>query len=273
MIKIKEFIKKYKMIIMIISIILICSIAIAFGVYAQITNRSEIKQGNEDKYIALKGKFKESFTNTVNIETNPKENINYEEIIYCKHDVVDKKEGKYDVIAKIPAFKGESETIKEINKQINKTFTKEIAAFAKEDVYGVTYSLDYVAYVNNNIISLVIRGKYKEGSKPQKIIVQTYNYDIEKDKLLNIEDIIKYKNLDKKDMQDRIQEEIKKENIQNKSTAEQGFNIFIRDESSKIYQVENTPNFFLGEDNYLYLVYAYGNEEQTYTSQIDLVIF
>ena len=38
-----------------------------------------------------------------------------------------------------------------------------------------------------------------------------------------------------------------------------------------MYNVENTTEFFLGKDNFLYLIYAYGNDN--YTSELDLVIF
>ena len=102
--------------------------------------------------------------------------------------------------------------------------------------------------------------KYKNGTNPQRRIIQTYNYDIEKDKLLNKEEIEK-----------TVQEEIKKVNNQMKNINNQGYNVYLRDEDSEIYKIENTSNFFLGKNNYLYLVYAYGNNN--YTSEMDLVIF
>lgn len=276
MLKLKNFFEKNKVLIIIVSIILICSIAIAFGVYAQITNRSAIKaenKKNQNDYEELKNNFQEIFTNTINKEATAKLNINYEDILYCEYDILDKKDGKYNIEAKIPAFKGKTETIKEINSNIYNTFSKEIIRFVKNGDANVSYNLDYVAYVNNNIISLVIMCKYKNGANPQRIIIKTYNYDIENDKLLDIEDIINYKKLNKEEMQNKVKEEIKKENNQMKNIAQQGYNVYLRDENSKIYEIKNTPNFFLGKNNYLYLVYAYGNDEQTYTSEMDLVIF
>ena len=113
--------------------------------------------------------------------------------------------------------------------------------------------------------------KYKKGANAQRRIVQTYNYDVENDKLLTIDDIVKYKNLNKEEMNKKIENEIKNANSKSKKIVEQGFNVYVRDEDSQIYEVENTPNFFLGKNNYLYLVYAYGNDN--YTSELDLVIF
>ena len=72
-------------------------------------------------------------------------------------------------------------------------------------------------------------------------------------------------------MQKKVKDEIKMINNQMKNINDQGYNIYLRDQDSEIYNIDNTPNFFIGKNNYLYLVYAYGNNE--YTSVIDLVIF
>ena len=53
--------------------------------------------------------------------------------------------------------------------------------------------------------------------------------------------------------------------------SEQGYNVYVRNEEDSMYEIDNTANYFLGKDNYLYLVYAYGNNN--YTSEMDLVIF
>lgn len=39
----------------------------------------------------------------------------------------------------------------------------------------------------------------------------------------------------------------------------------------KIYKIENTSTFFLDKDNYLYIIYAYGNNN--FTSEMDIIIF
>lgn len=272
--KIKYFFVKNKLLIMIVLIILVCSIAIAFGVYAQITNKGIDKKNNEEEnidYEALKNNFQDIFTNSINKETSAKLDYNYDELLYLKYNIKDEKTGKYSVTARIPGFKEETETLKKINEEIYNIFATEIIKIASDSSTNSTLNLDYVGYVNNNIISLVIMCKYKKGANAQRRIVQTYNYDIENDKILTIQDIIEYKGLNKEEMEKKIDQEIKNENSQSKIIAEQGFNVYIRDEASEIYEVENTPNFFLGKNNYLYLVYAYGNNN--YTDAIDLVIF
>ena len=271
--KFKYFLVKNKMIIMIGAILLICAIAIAFGIYAQITSRSEIKAKEEKEnkdYAELENNFDEIFTNTINKEDSAKDSLNYDDIIYCAYNI-DNEEAHYNINAKIPLFKIQNEVTKKVNQEIYDTFAKTIIDIVQNSNSHTTFNLDYVAYVNNNILSLAIRCTYKNGSNPQRKIIKTYNYDVESNKLVNINEIIEYKNLNKEDMQAKITEKIKKENEEVKVFAEQGYNVFVRNENDDMYKIENTPNFFIGKDNHLYLVYAYGNNN--YTSELDLVIF
>lgn len=271
--KFKYFLIKNKMIIIIASIILVCAIAIAFGVYAQVTNRSEIKAKEKEQNInftELEENFDEIFTNNINKEKGAKEDINYDEIIYCAYNI-DEEESQYNINAKIPLFKLKNDVTEKINQEIYDTFAKTIIDIVQSSNVYSTFNLDYVAYANNNILSLVIRCTYKNGSNPQRKIIQTYNYDIDNNKLVDINEIIGYKNLNKEEMQKKVSEKVKEENAEVKAFAEQGYNVFVRNENDDMYKIENTPNFFLGKDNYLYLVYAYGNNN--HTSEIDLVIF
>ena len=271
--KFKYFLVKNKMIIIIASIILVCAIAIALGVYAQVTSRSEIKVKEKEQkgnYTELEENFDEIFTNTINKEAGANQDINYDEIIYCAYDI-DNADGNYDISAKIPLFKLKNEVTEKINAEIYNTFAKTIIDIVNNSNSHTTFNLDYVAYANNNILSLVIKCTYKNGTNPQRKIIQTYNYDIENNKLLDINEILEYKNLNKDEVEIKITEKIKKENEEVKAFAEQGYNVFVRDESDGMYKVEKTPNFFIGQDNYLYLIYAYGNNN--YTSELDLVIF
>ena len=72
-------------------------------------------------------------------------------------------------------------------------------------------------------------------------------------------------------MKEQITEEITKLSKQNASFANQGYNVYVRNPNDDMYKLENTPNFFLGKNKTLYLVYAYGNND--YTSETDLIIF
>lgn len=270
----KYFLEKHKILIMIIVIILICSISIAVGVYLQLdsNNKTKVNQGDQGEisYDELKSDFEYIFTNSINKEETAKLDINYDELIYCKYDI-DEEKDNYSIKAKIPFFKSENEITDKINQEIFDTFARKIIDIINSESVNATYNIDYVAYANNNILSLVIRCKYKEGSNAQREIIQTYNYDVENKKTVTLQDILEYKGLDKDEVQNKVYDEIKNINNQKKAISDQGYNVYTRDEESQIYKLDNTYSFFIGRNNYLYLVYAYGNN--SYTSEIDLVIF
>lgn len=266
-----------KQLIIIIGIILVCSIAIAIGIYAQVTN-SKITKTKEEKieanYEYLKNNFDTIFTNTVNKEgaiNVENANVNYDELIETKYNVNEKKETKYSIVAKIPLFKKETETTKKINQEIFNTFGGKIVDIITNSNTDTIYNLGYVGYINDNILSLVIKCTLKEGTKAQRTIIQTYNYNIDEDRIVTLDEIMQKRNLDKEKVQNQITQEITKLSKQNASFANQGYNVYVRNPNDDIYKVENTPNFFLGKNKTLYLVYAYGNND--YTSETDLVIF
>ncbi|MEE1390001.1 MAG: hypothetical protein U0M00_05610 [Clostridia bacterium] len=266
-----------KQLIIIIGIILVCSIAIAIGIYAQVTNSKITKTKGEKieaNYEDLKNNFDTIFTNTVNKEgaiNVGNANVNYDELIETKYNVNEKKETKYSIVAKIPLFKKETETTKKINQEIFNTFGGKIVDIITNSNTDTIYNLGYVGYINDNILSLVIKCTLKEGTKAQRTIIQTYNYNIDEDRIVTLDEIMQKRNLDKGKVQNQITQEITKLSKQNASFANQGYNVYVRNPNDDIYKVENTPNFFLGKNKTLYLVYAYGNND--YTSETDLVIF
>ena len=272
----KYIFKDKKRLILIVSIILICSVSIAIGIYAQVEsstlNKIRQEEAEEQNYDELKSNFEYIFTNSINKEATAKVEINYDELIYCKYDIKEEKDGKYSIDAQIPFFKQENEETQKINNEIFDIFAKKIVEIVQTDtIQNTSYNMDYVVYVNNDILSLVIRCKYKNGRNPQREIIQTYNYNLENGTRVEINDILQYKGLDKEQVQERVNKEIQAINNDKKVVSEQGYNVYMRNENDEIYVIDNTPNFFLGKDNHLYLVYAYGNNN--YTSELDLVIF
>lgn len=266
-----------KQLIIIIGVILVCSIAIAIGIYAQITNTKINKTAEEKReanYEDLKNNFDSIFTNTINKDGAAQvanANINYDEIIGTKYDINEKKETKYSIVAKIPLFKKETETTKKINQEIFSTFGGKVVDIITNNKAYTIYNMGYVVYINDNIMSLVIKCTLKEGTNPQRTIIQTYNYNLDEDKLVSINELIQKRNLDKEQMQKQITEEITKVSEQNTSIINQGYNVYKRNPNDDIYKIENTKNFFLGKNKTLYLIYAYGNSD--YTSETDLIIF
>lgn len=266
--------REKKNVIILVGVVLICSIGIALGIYAQVTNakisnsKEEIQEKN---YTDLKNNFKSIFTNSINRESTANTDKSDDELVYLAYDIQEKNSGKYDISAKIPLFKMETETASTINNEIMNTFVTKLVDVFKNSTTNTIYSIDYVVYINQNIISLVIRGTLKDGSNPQRVMMQTYNYNLETEKLATIKDVLAIKNLSEEEVQNKINEEIKQICEQKSNIETQGYNIYKRDKTDSIYKLQNTKTFFLGKDGNLYVVYAYGNKN--YTSEIDLVIF
>ena len=115
----------------------------------------------------------------------------------------------------------------------------------------------------------MIKSNLKEGSNAQRIIIQTYNYDLRNNKEISLEEVLKIEQIDKHDVQNKIKQEIDSEEKKVKDLKQLGYNIYDRDISSDIYNIENTTEFYLTVSE-LNLIYAYGNDSQT--SEKDLVI-
>ena len=246
-----------------------------YGIYAVITNKKIVRTEEEVQkanYEELQLQFKEIFDNkTHNNSSHEIEGIDYNNLIGLLHELKGSKPGKYDIDVKIPQINIDSENAKKINESIEKTYVPKIVEVGTESEVLSIYSVNYVAYINNNILSLVIKSTLKSGSNPQKIMIQTVSLNLETDEILTIEDAIAVKNISKEEVQKKINEEITKVAKEKESIAGEGFNVYRRNSEDEMYKIENTSNFFLGQDGHLYIVYAYGNK--SFTAEMDVVIF
>ena len=95
--------------------------------------------------------------------------------------------------------------------------------------------------------------------------------DMENDKILTLQEIFNKKNLNQEEVQNKIFNKINDEIQKVIAIEDSGYNVYKRDINSEIYKIENVKEYFLGKDNVLYIVYAYGNSD--YTSEVDLIIF
>ena len=180
------------------------------------------------------------------------------------------EEGKYEVNVKVPLVNIETDTAKAINDEINNIFGKKLLEVVKENTAFTKYNVDYIAYTNNNIISLIIKATLKEGIEPQRIMVYTYNYDLKENKLLTLEEYIESQGLDKNLIQNQIINYIREKSINTSGLVEQGYNIYVRDVRSEEYLIENITTFYIGVDGKIYIIFPYGNINATET--IDVVI-
>ena len=271
-----------------ILISIFCVFAIVAGIYSQFfekkANKGNLITGDnkkntitEESLDTIKEKFGQIFTNTINLNVFDDSNIskiNSEKaIVYTAYDVV-KNETSYEMNIKVPVVNIKNEVGNSFN-----TLTQSIFVNKANEIMSSTnqtsktiYRLEYAGYINDNILSVVIRSNLKEGTNAQRVMVQTYNYNLTTGQNVTLDDLIQKKSLDKNNVEKKIKAVITEADNQSKTIQNAGYSVdFSRDLSSGIYSVEKSTTFFLGEDEKLYIIYAYGN--QNYTSEMDVVLF
>lgn len=133
----------------------------------------------------------------------------------------------------------------------------------------IIYSIDYAAYINGDILSVIIKSSLKQGNNPQRIIVQTYNYNIKTKEKVTLSNIIEQKNIDEQKLKSKIDRALQIVKREEEILTQSGYSVYVRDLNSDVYKLENITNFFLDNDEKLYIIFAYGN--QNFTSELDIV--
>ena len=205
--------------------------------------------------------------------TDPNKIKKDDDIIGIAYESKEKVIGKYTLDIKIPYININTSAVKEYNTEIEQIFKKKALNIMMDSKSkDVVYTVDYIAYVNeNHILSIAIRSILKEGNNAQRTIIQTYNYDFKNSKEIMLDEILQAKGLNEKEVENKVINKIKQEQAKVEELEKLGYPIFNRDYKDDMYKIKNTTEFFIGQDNFLYLIYAYGNEN--YTSELDLVIF
>lgn len=272
-----------KQLIIYISIIIVCIICVIIAFYVQfyaridlgrlvgIDREQKFGQKTEEQTLALETEFDQIFTNSLTNTENQGDNKkkdNSKELVYVDLEKKETKLNSYDLEVHIPKINVDSPIIDEYNQDIQSFIDKTNEVLESEN-QNIIYTVDYVANVQDGILSLMIKSNLKEGSNAQRVIVETYNYDLRNNKEISLEEVLAIEYLDKNDVQNRIDTKIAQEQRQVEDLKELGYNIYNRDTSSEQYKVENSNYFYL-TDNVLYIIYPYGNEN--YTSEMDLVI-
>ena len=272
-----------KQLIIYISIIIVCIICVIIAFYVQfyaridlgrlvgIDREEKFGQKTEEQTLALETEFDQIFTNSLTNTENQGDNKkkdNSRDLVYVDLEKKETKLNSYDLEVHIPKINIDSPVVDEYNQDIQSFIDKTNEVLGSEN-QNIIYTVDYVANVQDGILSLMIKSNLKEGSNAQRVIVETYNYDLRNNKEISLEEVLAIEYLDKNDVQNRIDAKIAQEQRQVEDLKELGYNIYNRDTSSEQYKVENSKYFYL-TDNVLYIIYPYGNEN--YTSEMDLVI-
>lgn len=266
-------------------VILLCVLSLSIGIYAQVFYR----YSNTDPFMLgigvgktqdvaeitkLKNEFNNIFTNDLTGEStlqNIKKKENNKNIIYTQETITEKEDNKYSIVASIPKININSNKAEEINQEIDKMYVEKIEDIMEKAKEYTDYSVTYKAYMNGELLSLIIKETIREGKNTQSAKIKTYNYNLNQNRIVSINDIISAKGYENKKLQKEIDAEIEELNKKDEELKNQYTEVRLRETTDEMYKIENTANFIVNQDGYLYLIYAYGNKENT--NKIDVIIF
>lgn len=262
-------------------IVAFCIIAIIVGVNAQFfstkesdevpeINVSNVVSVNEE--LDISNKFMQLFDNKLpqfkdypNIEKGDlSKNYLY---IYSENPQLPngpyskKLDGKYDIVAYLPVFNINSDVTNGFNNITINYFVKMMNDIVVNGTINTNLTISFAANVNDNILSVAIIAKLKEGDKPQRIMIQGYNYDLANNKEVKVADVLAKKNVDMATANSKIEKVVK--------SADN--TLYKRELTNPIYSIDKVTNFILGRNGELYIIYAYGNQANVYSSEMDIV--
>ena len=259
-------------------IIGICIIALLIAGVMQImtdsTEKEISKKEKNEKVNLTNVEFKDLFQNKVNYLENNKYTITEKieadkEIVYTGYTSNENKINDYEINVNIPYINIKNETVEKINDEIKSIFEKKAKSILNSQGDGNIYNVCYVGFVSNNILSLVIKATLKEGNKAQREMVQTFNYDLEENSECGIDRLLEIRGVTKQEVNDKIKDEIKKVENYTQQLENAGYSVYKRIYDSDTYSINNVTEFFMGDNNTIYVVYAYGNTNLT--SEIDVI--
>ena len=230
----------------------------------QTSAKKIVKEGEETSSFD----FDKLFTNKVKNYNEKYENQkekNAKDIVYTGYQKEEQEENCYDINAQIPYINVKGESIKQYNEDIKKTFEKRVEAILSTKDKNFDCKVDYGAYIEDDILSVIVRTKIIQENN-RKLIIKTYNYNLKDEKEVSLEDVLESNEIDQNDVKDKIAKVIKE---QNKKAKELEYEVYERDEESEEYNVENIKNYYICNGN-ICLIFAYGNTKNT--TEKDIVV-
>lgn len=266
-----------------------CILAIIAGIYAQFFVKEEDKNNvilptlnrEEENTVAektseeIKTQLSNLFTNVLNTgdyDTSNIEKINTEkDIVYSAYDISENKDN-YEIDIHLPVINIKGDVPASFNNITQNIFANKASEIMNDKSKNkVIYGINYTAHINGDILSVIIEGNLKEADNPQRIIIQTYNYNLATGEKVEIADILSQKNLIQSEVQNKINSTIEKAKEEAEILVQSGYTVYNRDITNEIYKLENVSNYFLGQNGNLYIIFAYGN--QNYTSEMDIILY
>ena len=176
-------------------------------------------QKTAEEIDILKADFNSLFTNSIVINS---ENVRVDriepsnELVYAAYNLVNEDENYYSVNAQIPVLNINTDIAKTINAEIKTEYYDKANAIMRRTEGHTVYNVSYASFVNQDILSIVIKASLKEQNKSEKVTIKTYCYSIPENQLLSINnvlessDLLEVKGLTLENIQNTINEDVKK---------------------------------------------------------------
>ena len=272
--------------VMYVVIALVCVWSIFVGVYEQVNkpNKKNNNDGNQIKInpnidIAkdlptqdeLRKEFDKIFTNDIILgqydTSSLQKTTNDKEIVYTYSAQM--KNENYDLNINFPIINIENDAAKEIDSASRIMFINKASGIIKNATEPTVYTISYAAYVNGDVLSVIIKSTLKEGSKAQRVMVQTYNMNLATGQKATLDDLLAIRQVSRDSAAETINTNIAEAIKEANSIQELGYPVYARDSKSNKYNINNVDTFFLDKDGALCIVFAYGNYD--FTSEMDII--
>ena len=128
--------------------------------------------GKDSTYVAdkMKNEFNTIFTNDVSGESTISDiskNKNDKDLVYTEQKITERENDKYNIVANIPYINIDSNIVGKINSDINKKYIDKIEKIIAESKEYQDYNVTYKAYINGELLSIIIKENIKETKETQ----------------------------------------------------------------------------------------------------------
>lgn len=267
---------------MYIAISIVCVVSIIAAVFIQFDLKTSIGKNkntvdNNDTegktQEELKKNFNQIFNNDIELNDYDTSKIkkidNSKAIVYTAYESNASEDNKYELDVHIPAINVNGDVASKFNSTTQNIFANKTTEILDAAESYTIYSVEYTGYINQDVLSVIIKSTLKEGSNAQRTIVETYNYNLQTGKEITIYDAINQRGITANDLTAKINAEITKAIKEANKIQLTGYETYTRDINSDMYQIDNITTFFTGVDEKLYVIFAYGNN--SFTSEMDII--
>lgn len=260
-------------------IILICIFSIIAVLWMQffdgkiVATVGTLKGKSDYDYNNLKSEFNELFTNNLQNSDekyeNKKEKLT-EDLVFTGYEKSENSDENYNIQVKIPYINVKGNVVKKYNEEIKNIFANKVDSIINNKNKHSTYLVEYSSYIEEGILSVVIKAEIQEGTSAQRTIIKTYNYNLENNSEISFQELLQLKNVSKNYAQEKIDKEVQMGAKKAQDIRAMGYDVYQRDLEDEMYKVENVSEFYFN-DGTIYVIFAYGNNK--FTNEIDLAIF